>query len=91
MAHWLEQLAPKHRRKMRGWTEYHGLQGSAAQRGFVIETTSAPAADGWYRLEVDRRAHRVNATCGGSPAPGCINGHWRYQDRGLARSYLLGD
>jgi hypothetical protein len=90
VAYWLDQFAAKHRRKMRGWTEYHGLQASATRRSFVIETVSAPMADGWYRLEVDRRARRVSATCGGSPAPGCVNGHWRFQDRGLPRSYLLG-
>ena len=90
VADWLEAFPAKHRRKMRGWTEYHGLQAGATRRGFVIETMSAPAADGWYRLEVDRRAQRVSATCGGSPAPGCVHGHWRYQDRGLPRSFLLG-
>ena len=50
---------------------------------------SAPDADGWYRLEVERKAGRITATCGG-PTPGCSKGRWRYQEHGLPASYLLG-
>jgi hypothetical protein len=42
------------------------------------------------RLEVDCHAHRVTATCGGDPAPGCVNGRWRFEDHGLVRRYLVG-
>ena len=73
VAYCLEQFPAKHRRKMRGWTEYHGLQAGATRQGFVIETMSAPAADGWYRLEVDRRAQRVSATCTDSESPRSAN------------------
>ncbi|HEX6652780.1 MAG TPA: hypothetical protein VF072_08555 [Thermoleophilaceae bacterium] len=45
-------------------------------------------AAGW--LVVDRPARRVSATCGGDPAPGCVNGRWRILDHGLVRRYLLG-
>ena len=87
---WLTQFGAEHRRQMRDWTQYHGVQASAGRHGFVVETSSAPAADGWYRLKVDRRARRVSATCGGSPAPGCVGGRWRIEDHGLVRRYLLG-
>ncbi|HEX6584883.1 MAG TPA: hypothetical protein VF056_14885 [Thermoleophilaceae bacterium] len=50
----------------------------------------AGARDGWYRLEVERRAGRISATCGGGPAPGCTDGHWRFEAHGLQASYLLG-
>jgi hypothetical protein len=87
---WLTQYDARHRRQMLDWTEYHGVHASATRHGFVVETVSAPDADGWYRLEVDRRARRVSATCGGSPAPGCVSGHWRTEDFGLVRRYVLG-
>jgi hypothetical protein len=32
----------------------------------------------------------VTATCGGDPAPGCVNGRWRILDHGLVRRYVLG-
>jgi hypothetical protein len=87
---WLTQFDREHRREMREWTQYHGVQASATRTRFVIETMSAPAADGWFRLVVDRRAGRVSATCGGDPAPGCVNGRWSTLDHGLVRSYVLG-
>jgi hypothetical protein len=68
----------------------HGCRASGGRHGFVVETSSAPAADGWYRLEVDRRPRHVGATCGGEPAPGCVHGRWRIEDFGLVRRYLLG-
>ena len=80
----------EHRRQMRGWTEYHGVRASATRTSFVIETMSAPTADGWYRIVEDRRAQRVSATCGGNPASGCVDGRWRIADRGLVRRYVLG-
>jgi hypothetical protein len=87
---WLRQFPRSERRKMRDWTDYHGVQGSATRSGFVIETASAPDADGWFRLEVERKAGRITASCGGSPAPGCAKGRWRFQAHGLVASYLLG-
>jgi len=89
-ADWLTQFGAEHRRQMREWTQYHGVHASATRRAFVIETVSAPAADGWYRLAVNRRARSVSATCGGDPAPGCVNGRWRIESHGLVRAYLLG-
>ena len=90
MSDWLTQFGREHRRQMRGWTEYHGVRASATRTRFVVETMSAPAADGWYRIAVDRRAQRVSATCGGDPAPGCVDGRWRIADHGLVRRYVLG-
>jgi hypothetical protein len=90
VAAWLTQFPRGERRKMRDWTEYHGVEGSATSSGFVIETMSAPDADGWYRLEVERKAGRITATCGGWPTPGCTEGRWRYEAHGLPASYLLG-
>ena len=90
VADWLTQFDAEHRGQMREWTQYHGVHATATRRDFMIETVSAPAADGWYRLTVDRRAHRVSATCGGSPAPGCVHGRWQTEDHGLIRRYLLG-
>jgi hypothetical protein len=87
---WLRQFPRREWRKMRDWTEYHGVEGSATRSGFVIETASAPDADGWFRLEVERKAGRITASCGGSPAPGCAKGRWRFQAHGLVASYLLG-
>jgi hypothetical protein len=87
---WLTQFPRREWRKMRDWTDYHGVHGSATRSGFVVETMSAPDADGWYRLEVERAAGRITATCGGGPAPGCTDGHWRFQAHGLPASYLLG-
>jgi hypothetical protein len=87
---WLTQFPRRDRHQMRDWTGYHGVEASATSSGFVIETMSAPQADGWYRLEVERRAARILATCGGSPAPGCVGGRWRIQAHGLPASYLLG-
>ena len=90
VADWLAQFDSEHRGQMREWTQYHGVHATATRRGFVIETASAPAADGWYRLAVDRRTRTVSATCGGDPAPGCTGGRWRVRDYGLVRAYLLG-
>jgi hypothetical protein len=87
---WLTQFPRRDWHEMRDWTGYHGVQASATRSGFVIETMSAPEADGWYRLEVERKAGRISATCGGSPAPGCVGGRWRIQRHGLVASYLLG-
>jgi hypothetical protein len=87
---WLTQFPRRERRRMRDWSEYHGVQASATKAGFTIDTASAPDADGWYRLEVKRKAGRITATCGGSPAPGCRKGRWRIQAHGLVASYLLG-
>jgi hypothetical protein len=87
---WLRQFPRSEWRRMRDWTEYHGLQASATRSGFAIETMSAPDANGWFRLEVRRAAGHIVATCGGSLAPGCTNGHWRYSAHGLPASYLLG-
>jgi hypothetical protein len=91
VADWLTQFDPEDRGQMREWTQYHGVHATATHRGFVIETVSAPAADGWYRLAVDRRARRVVARCGGDPAPGCRGGRWEIRRHGLIRRYLLGD
>jgi len=90
VADWLAQFDSEHRGQMREWTQYHGVHATATRRGFVIETASAPAADGWFRLAVDRRTRTVSATCGGDPAPGCTGGRWRIRDYGLVRAYLLG-
>jgi len=87
---WLKQFPRRERHEMRDWTGYHGVQASATGSGFAIETMSAPEADGWYRLAVERKAGRISATCGGSPAPGCVEGRWRFQAHGLPASYLLG-
>jgi hypothetical protein len=87
---WLRQFPRRERRRMRDWTEYHGVQASATKAGFTIETASAPDADGWFRLEVERRAGRIAASCGGSPAPGCVEGRWRLHAHGLVARYLLG-
>ena len=87
---WLTQFPRSERRKMRDWTEYHGVHASATRSSFVVETVSAPDADGWFQLEVRRGAGRTIATCGGSPAPGCSAGHWELSAHGLAASYLLG-
>jgi hypothetical protein len=87
---WLRQFPHRDWRRMREWAVYHGLQASATHSGFVVETMSAPDANGWFRLEVRRAAGRVVATCGGSPAPGCSDGHWRVPEHGLPVSYLLG-
>jgi hypothetical protein len=87
---WLRQFPRRDWHKMREWTDYHGVQASATRSGFVIETMSAPDADGWYRLEVQRKAGRIAATCGGGPVPGCMDGGWRFQAHGLPASYLLG-
>src|SRR4051794_12606150 len=87
---WLTQFDAEHRRQMRDWTQYHGVQARATRAGFVIDTVSAPAADGWFRLEVARRARLVSATCGGHPAPGCVDGRWQVEDYGLVRRYVLG-
>jgi hypothetical protein len=87
---WLTQFGAEHRRQMREWTRYHGVRASATRHGFAIETLSVPGADGWYRLEVDRRARRVAATCGGDPAPGCVDGRWAIAAFGQVRGYLLG-
>ena len=90
VADWLRQFDAKDRRRMREWTRYHGVDATGTASGFVVETSSAPDADGWYRLEVERRAGRVTATCGGAPATGCRDGHWRIERHGLIRRYLLG-
>jgi hypothetical protein len=90
VADWLAQFDSEHRGQMREWAQYHGVHATATRRGFVIETASAPTADGWFRLAVDRRTRTVAATCGGDPAPGCVNGRWRIRDYGLVRAYLLG-
>jgi hypothetical protein len=87
---WLGQFEADERRGMRDWTEYHGVLASATASGFVVETSSAPGTDGWYRLKVDRRAGRIRATCGGTPAPGCRRGRWRIGSHGLNKRYLLG-
>ena len=87
---WLTQFPRRERRKMRDWTQYHGVQASATRSGFAIQTASAPDADGWYRLDVERKAGRIVATCGGAPTPGCADGRWRFQAHGLVASYLLG-
>jgi hypothetical protein len=87
---WLRQFPRSERREMRDWTEYHGVQASATSSGFAIETASAPDANGWYRLEVERKTGRIAATCGGGPTPGCADGLWRFQAHGLPASYLLG-
>jgi hypothetical protein len=87
---WLKQFPRGERRKMRDWTGYHGVDASATRSGFVVETLSAPGANGWFRLEVEREAGRITATCGGSPAPGCRKGRWHYQAHGLPARYLLG-
>jgi hypothetical protein len=87
---WLRQFDSEHRGQMREWTRYHGVDASATRTAFVIETSSAPGRDGWYRLTVDRRAGRIDARCGGSPTPGCRDGRWRVGRYGQVRRYLLG-
>lgn len=84
---WLTQFDRRERGGMRDWTEYHGVHASASGSRFVVETSSGPGTDGWYRLTVDRRAGRVTARCGGDPAPGCSRGRWRIGTHGLPRSY----
>lgn len=87
---WLKQFPRRDWGMMRDWANYHLAEGSATKSGFVVETMSAPDADGWFRLEVRRRAGRIIATCGGSLAPECTEGRWRFSAHGLTASYLLG-
>jgi hypothetical protein len=87
---WVAQFGAKDRDRMRDWTRHHGLYATATRSGFVIETSSAPGRDGWYRLTVDRRAGIVTSKCGGNPAPGCRAGRWQIESRGLNERYLLG-
>ena len=56
----------------------------------MLEGGAGGVDEGDHRLEVERKAGRIHATCGGSPAPGCIGGRWRIQAHGLPASYLLG-
>jgi hypothetical protein len=89
VAAWLRQFDTGERHDMREWSEYHGAHASATATRFVVETSSGPGADGWYRLEVDRRAGRVERTCGGEPTPGCVRGRWPADSHGLSDRYLL--
>jgi hypothetical protein len=75
---------------MRDWLDYHDARVGATAAGSWVETSSGPGTDGWFRIEVDRRAGRVELTCGGEPAPGCASGRWRLVRFGHVSSYLLG-
>jgi hypothetical protein len=87
---WLAQYPTDDRRGMRDWLDYHAVRTGSLAGGFYVETSTGPGTDGWFRIEVDRAARRVELTCGGRPAPGCSGGRWRLHDFGLTRSYLLG-
>ncbi len=91
LADWLGQFPAKERKRMLDWTRYHRLRTDTRPGGFVVRTSSGPSATGFFKLEVDRRAKTVSATCGGDPAPGCRGGRWRIGRHGLQESYLLGD
>jgi hypothetical protein len=86
---WLAQYSGDDRRQMRDWLSYHHARVSAGAVRLRVETSSGPGTDGWFRLEVDRRAGRVALTCGGSPAPGCTGGRWRLDRFGLIPADLL--
>ncbi len=73
------------------WTRYHSLRTDTRPGGFTVRTSSGPGASGFFRIEVDREAGTVSATCGGDPAPRCTNGRWRVEQHGLPRAYLLGN
>jgi hypothetical protein len=86
---WLAQYPADDRPGMRDWLSYHDARVSAGRARLRVETSSGPGTDGWFRLEVDRRASRVEPRCGGWPAPGCVRGRWRLDDFGLRPSDLL--
>ena len=65
---------------MLDWTRYHRLRTDTHSGGFVVRTSSGPGATGFFRIEVDRRARTVSATCGGDPAPGCRGGRLAHRD-----------
>ena len=90
LADWLAQFPRRDRRRMLDWSRYHDLRTETHRGGFSVHTSSGPGASGWFSIEVDRRARRVEAACGGEPAPGCRNGRWRIARHGLQESYLLG-
>jgi hypothetical protein len=91
LADWLAQFPARERRRMLDWSRYHELRTDTSAGGFVVRTASGPGASGFFRLEVDRRAKTVLASCGGEPAPGCRHGRWRIERHGLLESYLLGE
>jgi hypothetical protein len=66
------------------------LEESVTESGFVIEATDELPLGAWARLEVDRQARRVTATCGGAPTVYCTDGRWRIEEHGVSRGYLLG-
>jgi hypothetical protein len=90
VAAWLRQFKPGDRAEMLDWTRYHGTYAAATRSGFTIETSSGPGTSGWYRIEVNRAAGRVERTCGGEPAPTCDAGHWPKNAHGTPDTYLLG-
>jgi hypothetical protein len=87
---WLVQFGEDNREQMLDWIAYHDATGGAGASRAWAETSSGPGTDGWFRVEVDRAAGRVDATCGGSPAPGCVAGRWAIGEFGLSAEYLLG-
>jgi hypothetical protein len=87
---WLVQFGERNREQMLDWIAYHDATGGAGSYRAWAETSSGPGTDGWFRVEVDRAARTVEATCGGSPAPGCVAGRWSVEEFGLSDSYLLG-
>jgi hypothetical protein len=91
LADWLGQFPRDERGRMLEWTRYHSLRTDTRPGGFTVRTSSGPGASGFFRIEVDREAGTVSATCGGDPAPRCTNGRWRVEQHGLPRGYLLGN
>jgi hypothetical protein len=90
LADWLAQYPRGERPRMLEWTRYHSLRTDTRAGGFSVRTASGPGVSGFFRIDVDRDARTVRATCGGDPAPGCVAGRWRVESQGLRRSYLLG-
>jgi hypothetical protein len=90
VAAWLAQYPDSERDEMRDWLDYHDARVGEAAGGPWVETSSGPGTDGWFRIEVDRAAGRVELRCGGEPAPGCAAGRWRLERFGLTPGYLLG-
>ena len=90
LADWLGQFPSAERERMLDWSHYHALRADTRPGGFAVRTSSGPGTSGFFRVEIDREAGTVSATCGGDPAPRCVNGRWRVEQHGLERAYLLG-
>jgi hypothetical protein len=74
----------------RRWAESRGLAATATDSGFEIRASSTEEPGVWFRLDVDRAAGRISATCGGNPTEYCNDGHWPIDAFGGYHSFLLG-